>query len=164
MRTKERLPPVPLELRVQIGELLDKGKEPPVIASELGIREIQVHQVTANREHIQAKRSFRAHRAAAAKLTGQIKRLGTADAGQGKWDLQRQPDHPQAQPVAPRSNGAGKFPRHTLLKNASGKCLECQQFINENLHVVEASENTQANLYHETCCPECGSVTEKGEN
>ena len=159
--TTTHLPPVPHELRVQIGELLDIGKEPPVIASELDIGEAQIHQVIANREHIRAKRNVGAHRAATQKLVDQIKRLGAADAGRGKWDLPRQPDHSQPQPQ--HGNGAGQYPRCTVLKTCSANCARCGQPISQNLHAVEPSENAPANLYHENCCPECGAEIKKGE-
>ena len=80
--TKTHLQPVPWELRSKISNLLDQGKAPEVVASELQIQEITVHQVIANQEHVQAKRNVRAHRAATLKLMDQIKRLGAADAGQ----------------------------------------------------------------------------------
>ena len=83
-KAHQKLPPVPWKLRVEVTNLLDQGKAPSVVASELQIQEITVHRVVANQEHIQAKRNVRAHRAATAKLVDQIKRLGAADAEQGK--------------------------------------------------------------------------------
>lgn len=79
---KTHLPPVPWEMRVKVSNLLEQGKAPSVVASELEIQEIVVHQVVAARQHAEAGRNVRAHRAATSKLIGQIKRLGAADTGQ----------------------------------------------------------------------------------
>ena len=63
-------------------------------------------------------------------------------------------------PQPQRGNGAEKFPRCTVLKTACGKCEQCQQFINENLHAVETSESGSANIHHDNCCPQHGAETQ----
>ena len=125
------LPPVPTELRFKISNLLEQGKAPAAVAIALGIREIQVHQVIANQEHIQAKRDVSAHRAATKKLVGHFKRLGASDAGQGKQTC-------------------------VILKTCTGTCRSCGKDVQGNLHAVHGhQERMKSQLSCADCCPVC---------